>query len=211
MEHFDIGRWTDYVRGVVPKLEKESMDHHLTLGCTECNQLVGLMRRVWEESRAEVSVPEYLVRSAEAVFHAPASAAPSPDWLSLPRLAARLVFSSLLAPAPAGARSAGEAVAQAVYHAGNVAIDMQLDCEPESTELTLVGQVLDLEQAGKPIEAVPVMLTARKKVVASSQSNRFGEFCLVSRVQPGLTLCLHLASGAKKVSIPLSKLMAGVQ
>jgi hypothetical protein len=211
MEHFDTARWTDYVRGVVPEPEREAMARHLSSGCTECTEIAGLMRRVWEESRAEVPVPEHLVRFAEALFRPPDASPAASDWLSLPRLAARLIFSSLSAPAAEGARSAGEAVAQAVYHAGNVAIDLQIDCEPESTELTLVGQVLDLAQAGKPVEAVSVMLTARKKITASSQSNRFGEFCLVSRMQPGLTLCIHTVSGGKRVEIPLAKLVAELQ
>ncbi|MDE3167684.1 MAG: hypothetical protein KGN36_17920 [Acidobacteriota bacterium] len=210
MRHFDTAEWADYARGVVQQPEKEAMERHLASGCEECTELAGLMRRVWEESRAEVSVPASLVRAAEAVFHGSQAPPPASDWTSVPRLAARLVFSTLSTPALEGARSAGEAVAQAVYHAGNMAIDLQVDCEPESTEVTLVGQVLDMGQAGKPVEAVPVMLTARKKVVTSSRSNRFGEFCLVSRVRPGLTLCVHLESDGRRVEIPLTKLMAGI-
>jgi hypothetical protein len=95
-----------------------------------------------------------------------------------------------------------------MYRAGDYSIDLQIEREPESTQLALVGQIVDRACSGKPLPNLPVLLMARKKLVTQSLSNRFGEFCIVSKVQSGLRLCLPIETVGKQLEIPLTKVMA---
>jgi hypothetical protein len=208
MAHFDIAEWTDYVRGLAPPSAKEIMARHLESGCESCARLVALIGRVLAERAAEPMVPEDLVRRAKAVFPERQSAAHAPDWNRLPRLLAQLVFTSLEQALPEGTRTGPESAVQAMFHAADYAIDLHVEREPESDEMALVGQVVS-RAGGEPLGGVPVLLVARNKPVVRSQSNRFGEFCLVSRVQQGLKLCVLIEALGKRVEIPLTRIMAG--
>jgi hypothetical protein len=88
---------------------------------------------------------------------------------------------------------------------------LQLEREPESTGLALVGQIVDRACSGAPLPNLPVLLMAGKKLIAQSQSNRFGEFCLVSRVQRGLRLCLPIETAGRQLEIPLTRIVASCQ
>ena len=210
MDHFDTMRWTDYVRGLMTSPEREVMERHLASGCEACAGVVALIGKIRQEAAREPAVPEHLVQAAKRIFPE-RFAARAADWLSLPRLAARLIFNSMTDPAIEGARTASEAVVQAVYHAGDYAIEFQIECEPESTRLAVVGQVVNRAAGDEPLAGVPVLLTAGRKQVAAGHSNRFGEFCLVDRVHPGLKLCMPLESIEKRIEIPLTKFMAGLE
>ena len=204
MQHFDIARWTDYVHGLVPLPERAQMDRHVREGCHSCRRLADLVARIQTEIAAEPAVPEALVRRAQAIFPAGESAREASDWLRLPRLAAQLIFDSLALPCPEGARAAAAAEAHKIYHAGDYAIDLQIEHAPESDEMALVGQLADRSASGHPVSGVSVLLTARSRVLARAESNRFGEFCLVGRSVQGLTLRVPLAGDGKQVVIPLT-------
>ena len=186
------------------------MAQHLSEGCGPCADLLAMLRRVYETAAQETVVPEYLVRAAKAVFPAQPPAR-SIDWTLLPRLAARLVYNSLNDPAMEGARSSTDALVQVVYHSGDYAIDLQIEPEADSTALALVGQVVNRKVPGQPLAGVPVWLMARKKLLAAAQSNRFGEFCLMSEFQNGLKLCMPIEAIGRHVEIPLDKLLAGIR
>jgi hypothetical protein len=126
-------------------------------------------------------------------------------------MVAQLVYTSMADPAPEGARAAPDTTIQVMYHAGDYAIDLQIEREPESTELALVGQIVNRASAGAPLANLPVVLMARKKLITQSHSNRFGEFCLVSKVQGGLRLCMPIATVGRQLEIPLTRAMAGLQ
>src|SRR5664279_5789968 len=151
MRHFEIAQWTDYVRGLTPASEREAMERHLSEGCGPCARLAALMGRIHQASAEEVTVPPHLVRSAKAFFPALQNPDGAPAWALLPRLAAQLVFSSSNQPSPEGARSGAAALVQVVYHAGNYAINLQLEPEPECREMALVGQVINRAAAGEPV------------------------------------------------------------
>ncbi len=209
MDHFDIARWTDYVHGFVPSAEREQMGRHLQEGCASCRRLADLVARIQHESAAEQAVPEHLVLAAKAVFR-PGAPEPS-DWMALPRLAAQCIFDGLAGLAVEGARSAAAGEAHMVYQAGDYAIDLQVERDPESDEMALVGQLSDRLHTGCSVSHVPVLLTARSRVIARAESNRFGEFCLVGRALPGLTLRVPLESLGKQVVIPLAAMLEGGQ
>ncbi len=211
MKHFEITRWTDYVRGLVPPREKEAMACHLADGCEPCSRLVALLSRIHRAGAAEVTVPEHLVRSAKQIFPARRPTADLCDPDLLPRLAARLVFSNQRDPAPEGARSTADNLVQVMYHAGDFAVELQLEPEPESHEMSLVGQVVNRASASEPVAGIPVRLMARNRVLAATQSNRFGEFCLVAKFQNGLKLCMPMTSVGRRVEIPLDRFVAGIR
>lgn len=207
MDHFDLTQWTDYVRGVVTLPEKEVMANHLTEGCDRCTHLFALVSRIHQASAEEPVVPEHLVDSAKAVFSSRISTS---RVKSLSPLPVHLVYTNAMG-AIAGSRSALDASVQAVYHAGDYAIDLQIEPETETNEMALVGQVVKRSASDEPLSGVPVLLTVRNRQVAESHSNRFGEFCLVVRAQRGLTLCLEIEDAGNRVEIPLTQILAGRQ
>jgi hypothetical protein len=212
MQHFDITQWTDFVRGLVPPSENDAMARHLAQECESCARLVALIERIKQEAAAEPVVPEALVLAAKAIFPAHlAAGVATPDWPLLPRLVAQLVQSSLTDLAPEGARTTSDATIQVMYHAGDYAIDLQVEREPDSSEVTLVGQIVNRAASGEPLADVPVWLMASKKRLAQSHTNRFGEFCLVAAAQRGLRLSIPIEVAGKQVEIPLTKIVAGCQ
>jgi hypothetical protein len=208
MKHFAMSQWVDYVRGLAPPSEAALMARHLSDGCETCGTLLGLVSRIRHEAAAEIEAPDNLVNDAKAVFPAKPPL-PAIDWLALPRLAARLVFDSTSGLAFEGARTNLDSTLQLVYHAGDYAIELQIEQEPESTRLAVVGQVFDRAGTGKPLSGAPVALMARNQMVAQGATSRFGEFCLVSRMRAGLTVCMHIENAGKRIQIPLNRIMAG--
>jgi anti-sigma factor RsiW len=207
MEHFDITRWTDYVRGLCPPAEREALEHHLLEGCDSCARLMSLVGRIQQEAAAEVEVPEHMVIAAKAVFPA-RRASDSPAWMAFPLLAAQLLVESAAETAMEGARSASPAMLHAVYHAGDYAIELQIERDPESAEIALVGQVVHRAGSAEHSGRIELLLLARNKPVARTESNPFGEFCLTVREQQGLKLCVALEEIGQRVEIPLNRILA---
>ena len=205
MDHFEIAAWTDYVHGFASPVEKELMERHLREGCEPCCRLAQLMARLQQETAADEAVPEHLVRAAKAVFHTGSSSTEGLSWTALPMLTARLILDGMASPALAGARSAAAGEANFVYHAGDYQIDVQIERDPESDEMAVVGQVANRAQSGRPVSGVSVVLMARGKPTARAESNQFGEFCLVGRALKGLTLRIAVESDAKQVVIALAE------
>jgi hypothetical protein len=207
MEHFEITQWADFVRKVIPDREKSAMDRHLAEGCTECAHLKALMEKLYHEASREPVVPQELVDAAKNVFP---SRAPHrlPSWLELPRLAAALVFDNLSPAGLQGSRGVPQSVVQAVYHAGDFAIELQAEREPESPGISLVGQVVNRVEAGAPLRGAKVVAVVRGSVVSTAQTNDFGEFCMAVKMQRGTTLCMHIEELGKCLEIPLNRVMA---
>jgi len=118
-------------------------------------------------------------------------------------MAAQLVFNGLGSPSLEGARSAATAEAHVVYRAGDCSIDLQMERDPESSAVALVGQLSHRLQAGAPLAGVPVALTAANRVIARGESNRFGEFCLEGSALRGLALRIAFKDAGKQVVIGL--------
>jgi hypothetical protein len=209
MKHFEMSQWVDYVRGLTPRSEAGAMAQHLLDGCESCAALMRLVSRICKEAAEETEAPDGLVAAAKAVFPRLQPDREPIDWLALPRLVARLVFDSISGQVAEGARSAMESTIQLVYHAGDYAIELQIEQEPESTRLAVVGQVFDRAGSGKPLSGAPVALMAGNHLIAQASTSRFGEFCLVSRMRSGLTVCMQIENLGKRVQIPLNRILAG--
>jgi hypothetical protein len=206
MQHFDITQWTDYVRGVAEPGQREAMACHLATGCKPCTRLAELSR-TRKSGLQQEAVPENPVRAADAVF-LPRRDDASPARKRVAVLNAKVVSSSLDRKVAVGARTAAESLVQAVCEAGEYAIDLQIEPEFEAGEMSLVGEVVK-QNAGEPLSGAPVRLMAGRKTVALSETNRFGEFCIVSRMQRGLKLCVDIQAVDQRLGISLDKLTAG--
>ena len=211
MKHSDLAQWTDYVRGVASAAERDAMARHLETGCRQCVDAVAMLRKLAASAANEVQVPEHLVSAAKAIFPAAPKESASTVWSDLPRLAAKLIYSSLNEAVPEGARSAADTLVQVVYEAGEYRIDFQLEPENECVAVAVVGQVVNQAAGGEPVAGVPAGLVARKKMLSTTQSNRFGEFCLMSRLQHGLRLCIQIEAVGRRIEIPLDNLIAGFE
>jgi hypothetical protein len=206
MKHFALEEWVDFVRGLVTGSARAEMAAHLATGCARCTratEMLGRTARVMAAD-AQVDVPEAAVRRARAIF-----TPKRVDPFRLPRIAARLMFDSALAPAAAGLRSGEQPTRRALFHAGSFFIDLRFEREPGSPALSLVGQLASRQ--GDVVEpgGRAVLLTAGKAVVARATTNRFGEFQLEYEPAPHLRLHLPVAP-AGRIELPLSKLTAGM-
>jgi len=184
------------------------MGRHLSEGCEPCTQLLSLVSRINEVSAEEPVVPEHLVDCAKAVFQQRQSARQSMAWTHRSLLPVHLVYTRTAQPV-AGSRSSLDAVVQAIFHAGDYAIDLQIEPEIESSQMAVVGQVLNRTAAQDPVAEAPVLLMVHDKQVARSESNRFGEFCLVSGDTRDLKLYLYIETVDKWVEIPLADFVVG--
>src|SRR5438067_13102161 len=86
------------------------------------------------------------------------------------------MFDSLTQPAMAGVRGPSGVSRQAVFEAGDYAVDITVDQAPGSSRTMLVGQVMSRVAPAAPITAAPVLLTAGETIVARTVCDRYGEF-----------------------------------
>ncbi len=151
------------------------------------SRLAPLLSQIYLASTRELCGPEHLARTPNA----------------------KLVYSNLDNRATEGPRSDAENLVHVVWNTGDYAIDLQIEPEFETAEMALVGQVVSRAAPGEPLTGAPVRLMARSKQLVMAETNSRGEFCLVSRLQKGLKLCIDITGADIRVGIPLDKLTGG--
>lgn len=188
--HFDLGRWTDYVRGIPADDAAETMTHHLD-ECVLCSLTVELLKRADETARLDRSFepPPEVVENAVRIFPA-TTGVEWQVWAGLRRLVAGLVSSGVGEPATAGVRSLGAASRHVVYKAGQYSIDLQVDSDPDVSSVAMTGQIADSDAPDIPIGNTRVVLLSGGRLLASTGTNEFGEFSL--QYKPSDDLCLLL-------------------
>ena len=204
MKHFDICQWTDFARGVVPGPDRTIMDAHLSSQrCVRCRATLALVHRVVAVARAEdrYTPPEYVVRCVKAI-----SAVRRPQGTRLPGLIARLVYDSFRDPVPAGIRAQDRTSRHALYEAENYCLDLQLEHDTGTSLVTLMGQLTNREDPDSSVAEAPVLLMARKDVIAHAVSNPFGEFQMEYAPARHLRLCLPLDPSGKRIEVSLDRL-----
>lgn len=206
MKHFDSWQWADFVRGLGDAAVRSVMETHLASGCPRCQKTVGMLRAIAVAARAEAQYepPEFAMRYAKAVY-----AYASPEKISLPRLIARLVHDSAREPLPAGIRAQARLSRRALYEAGGYHLDLQLERQPASGLIVLVGQLADRLQPSTSTADVPVWLMERESLVGSTVCNQFGEFQLEYEPRRHLRLYVPLPEAGKRLEIPLNRLTPG--
>ena len=205
MTHFGTWQWADFVRGLGDAPTRSMMQSHLSSGCASCQKTADTLRAVVAEAKADFACapPESVVRIAHALY-----AIAKPEKVSLVRLIARLVHDSAREPLPAGIRSQDRLSRRALYEAGEYHVDLQLERQPTSGLVTLVGQLAARLQATN-ITDVPVWLMERDSLVGNTTCNAFGEFQLEYQPRRNLRLFVPLSEAGKRLEIALDHLTPG--
>lgn len=201
MAHFDSGHWADFVRGLGDETTRSAMQSHLSSGCASCQRTVETLRGVAAAARADLDAapPEYVVRYAHAVY---SLARPE---TKLARLVARLVHDSAREPLPAGIRSEDRLSRRALFAAGDYQVDLQLEHQPASHLITLVGQVVARLRSTN-LADVPVWLMQRESLLESTACNTFGEFHLEYQPRRNQRLLFPLNDLGQRIEIALDHL-----
>ncbi len=87
-----------------------------------------------------------------------------------------VLFDSFLQPVVEGARSAATDSRQMLYRADPFQIDLQIEAKPDSSDLMVTGQLLDLSNPGIAGSDVRVTLSNLRGHVVHAVSNQHGEF-----------------------------------
>jgi hypothetical protein len=204
MAHFDSWHWADFVRGLCDESMRSVLQEHLSSGCPSCQRTVDTLHAIIVAAKADVAPPEYAVRYAQAVFtHRRPEA-------KLERLIAQLVYDSAREPLPAGIRTGERLSRRAIFAAGDHQVDLQLDREPTSDVVTLVGQVVGRVQTSG-LADVPVWLMQRDRLVTRTTCNTFGEFQLEYEPRRNLRLLFSLEEVGKRLEIALDHLGRGTK
>jgi hypothetical protein len=205
MKHFTVWQWSDFVRGLVAAAPRAAMEAHLSV-CRRCTESVDVLRNVAVTARGEADYapPDYAIRYAHAIF-----SLNRPEKVTFPRMLARLVHDSVLAPLPAGMRSQDRLSRHALYEAGNYFLDLQLQQQPRSGLVTLIGQLADRDNPSGIASDVPVWVMDRKSLVASTLCNRFGEFHLEYPPARNLRLQVPLPAARRRLEVSLNRLNPG--
>lgn len=181
-KHFDIWEWVDFVRNMGDTEKFSPMNTHLDAGCRRCERLVRVLsefsRRAPLESAYEPAA--HVIRCAEAIF---------PARRPETTLVGRLVYDSFREPLPAGMRAHDRLARHALYEAGDLFVDVQLEHAPAGV-VTMLGQVSEREMPRVRRHPLPVLLTSGRGLVASAVCNQLGEFELTYK--PARDLRLHI-------------------
>ena len=201
MKHFSDWQWADYVRGIVEDPARRAMDSHLSSGCRRCARMVDVLRGValMAQREGNYEPPEQVIRNATAIY-----ALHRPQKDSLPKAVARLIHDSFREPLPAGLRSGSHLARHALFHAGSYYLDLQLEYQPTSASITMMGQLANRDRLGSSTAGIPVSLKEGDQLVATTVCNQFGEFQLQFHVKPDLHLHLPLPTEGKRLDIPLN-------
>ena len=202
MKHFDIAKWTEFVRDSVGEAERAAMQAHLASGCRKCRQTAELLRKVAAAARrhSQVQVPDYALRCARAIF-----LLQQPEKVQiLPRIAARLLYDSFREPLPAGVRTQQRLSRQALYQAEHYWLDLRLENESGTSRVTLVGQIQNGKQPGKRLGGVPILLISGKQIVGRAVSNSLGEFQMEYAPAKRLRLYVPMRWAGKRIELPLN-------
>ena len=118
---------------------------------------------------------------------------------------ARLLFDSLRMHGPLGVRSSRIFGRRFMYEHNNTTIDVQLDVQPGSDRISLMGQLLDGTRPRFSFENLAVILTARTGTLARTTTNRQGEFILQFEFAENLSLEIRVGERSW-ISVPLTQL-----
>jgi hypothetical protein len=206
MKHFGIAQWVDFARGVTPETDGIAMREHLATGCLECRQAMDFCDKLARVclAMAPYRVPEAAVRNARAIC--PIRLPDRPQRAI--RIPIELIYDSFLVPAPAGMRASWQVGWQALYRAGDCSLDLRIEPELQSSRASVIGQISNHTVPEIEMANIPVCLRSGRLVVAETVSNRFGEFQMEYEQQGRLQLCVYLDGGARRIQVPLKKLVA---
>jgi len=118
---------------------------------------------------------------------------------------ARLLYDSVRMLRPVGVRSSGASARRFFYEHNNTTIDVQVDAQPGSSQISLTGQLLDGTKPPASYENLAVILNAQDRTLARTTTNRQGEFVLQFEFAENVSLEIRVAERSW-ISVPLTQL-----
>ena len=199
MKHFSEQVWADFVRGIGHAPTNREIEAHISNGCPDCVGTVGMWKQMYSIAINEprLTPPDNAVRMVKLEFAARQSQQAAPWVLG------RLVFDSLTQPLPAGIRSGVSDSRQLVFDADGTIVDLVLNAKPQSTTVSLVGQVVDKRKTKSPTppQVAITLWTESEQPLAAASANEYGEFQMEFAAQERLRLSIEIA-GQKPIRIP---------
>ncbi len=205
MKHHGIAQWVDFARGLMPEPEAGAMREHLATGCAECRQVLDFCHKLAHLclAMAPNQAPETAVRNARAIF--PVRRPNRPERAV--RIPVLLIYDRFLVPSPVGMRASWQVGWQGLYRAGDCSLDLRIEPELQSSRAAVIGQISNHSVPEVEMGNIPICLRSGGLVVAETVSNRFGEFQMEYEQQGRLQLCVYLDGGARRIQVPLKKLV----
>ena len=193
MKHFTTEAWINFVNQMVSPSELEEMNDHLKQGCKRCQETVSMWQRVQRSAAAERNYqpPADSLRIVKAAFAAAGLHGQRRESGS--RIS--ILFDSFLQPVVEGARSAATDSRQMLYRADPFQIDLQIEAKPDSNDLLVTGQLLDLSNPGIAGKDVGVTLSNLRGHVVHALSNQHGEFTCEIKNSGDLQITFSSSSG----------------
>jgi hypothetical protein len=200
--HFKIWEWVDFVRGTSESARPTAMQEHLSFGCKRCEGVVRVLRAFAERAPQEAGFepPAEVVRLAQAIF---------PSRRPERSVFARLVYDSFRDPLPVGLRAEDRLARHALYEADEVVVDLQLEQQPGTNVVTLVGQISDRDRPRTNTTSLPVLLMTGRGLVASAVCNPLGEFEMEYKTARGLRLYVPLRDTGGHLELRMDELALG--
>lgn len=113
-----------------------------------------------------------------------------------------LLFDSYAQPAGDGIRNSVTAARQLLFRIGAIFVDVELGRRADSNSTSLVGQLLDSSNPGRPPAGVVVALVDGGRRIAASTTNDCGEFRFEFAPRENLRLSVRF-DHCKPVYLPL--------
>jgi hypothetical protein len=199
MTHFGPEAWADFARrNLAPDVEVR-MQEHLESGCSACVQTLHVWLGVLEVATGLnlYSPPDGGLHFLKALYRAfPPQKAPS--QVDVPRL-----VPSPMVPALEGIRGAAQSESRHfVFQRGNVLLDVQIERNPQSSEISMAGQLIDPAARDGAFADRRVTLLTEEAELTRTETNQFGEFHVEFLAASDLMLVIHLEAESMLV-IPL--------
>ena len=204
-EHFELGRWVDFARGLVSGSEHQSMQAHLDDACEPCLRTSKTFGTAATAGRTEDAPPPAVTSRARSIFKQPHPEAP-PATKSR-HVIAQLILDTSREPVPVGMR-AGERPTRLLFAAGEYFIDLDLARDVSSAtqhgdQRVLVGQIVNRQDPSRRIPELGVLLESDREVQCRTETNSLGEFELQYDASHPARLRIPLDSDSSiEISLP---------
>lgn len=193
MRHFDITRWTDFVRGTLEPGARAPMEKHLETGCGRCGRIVAALERLVAEAAAKVAPPDYAERSVKAFF---ALNRPQPESI-LRKLVLRSTFDSRLEPATVPVRGEAGEARHLRLESEEFLLDLRLEREGRRQTTLVEGQIV--RRDGAPMANAPTYLVSDGGVQPRGFTDEIGAFGF--ELRSGLDAELWLGADEKRLLV----------
>jgi hypothetical protein len=118
---------------------------------------------------------------------------------------ARPLFDSFQAPVQAGVRSSDTSGRHFSYGHNNTIIEVLVDAQPGSKQISLIGQVFDASKARRKNDNLMVLLIGPTGTLGRTTTNQLGEFHLPFELAEDVSLEIRLAEHSW-ISVPLGRM-----